>query len=158
MRAGAAAVPSREKVGSIDAAAAWPELGARARDLVAWMTRVRRAETVYARYHVGMSRDGASVWRAFTARRLRREAALAFEELVRAVRGLRTSWELFCLRASDERLAWRAALRVTLPGLFEDARAGTDALRTDTTLSYAAARSARDIAACFCRRLENGFC
>jgi len=127
-----------------------------ARDVVAAMGRVRRAETVYARYHFDLSRDGASFWHTVTAQRRRREARLAFDELVREVRGLRTSWELYCLHSTAARLTSRAALRLTVPGLFDDASRGE--LRGDTTFSNAAAASARDIAYLFKKRLESGHC
>lgn len=152
------AASSSAPVRAIGPAGAHPALGHRARDLTTWMSRVRRAEAVYARYHVDLSRDGASLWRALTASRRRREAALAFDDLIRSVHGLRTSWDLFRLRAAADGLTWRTALRRTLPGLFEDAEASGGGLRTDTALSYAAARSADDIAACLCWRLERGHC
>jgi hypothetical protein len=135
-----------------------PTLGRRARSLVTWMEKVEQAEAVYAKHHVDLSRDGASFRRMLTGGRRRRDAQNAFDDLVRAVCGLRTSWELFRLRAAAERLAWHAALRRTLPGLFEDAALQPHGLRADTTLSYAAATSAGDIAQCFHWRLESGHC
>ncbi len=152
------AVSTGAPVRAIGPAGAHPALGRRARDLTTWMSHVRRAEAVYARYHVDLSRDGVSLWRTLTASRRRREAALAFDDLVRSVCGLRTSWDLLRLRAAAEGLTGHTALRRTLPGLFEGAGGSDGSLRSDTTFSYAAARSAGDIAACLRWRLERGHC
>ncbi len=155
MSTGATAACPAGRVG--DSGAALSALRHRARDLTRWIDRVRQTEAVYARYHIDMSRDGASVRRVLTSLVRQREAALAFDELLRAVHGLRTSWELFRLRATAEGWTWREALRRTLPGLFED-DGGAGALRADTSFWYAAARTGADIAACFRWRLESGYC
>lgn len=153
-----AALASGVEVRAIGTGATLPTLGLRGRELVAWMARVERAEAVYARYHVDMSRDGATLWRILTARRRRHEARLAFDELLGAVRGLRVAWELFGLCASAQNLSSRGALQTVLPGLFEHAPGRHRELRTDTTLSYVTARSAADVAHVLRRRLDLGYC
>jgi hypothetical protein len=155
---GHAAVSPGTRIRSIGSAATRPALGRRAQDLTVWMRRVAQAEAVYARHHVDLSRHGTTLWRTLTAGRRKQAAALAFDELVLAVRGLRTAWDLFLLRAAAERLMWRDALRATLPGLLEDAGRRCGEVRSDTTFSYVAARSATEVAAFFSRRLENGCC
>jgi hypothetical protein len=149
------AARSHERVAAIGPAATMPELGERARDVVAWMKNVEQAEAGYARAHLDLGRASA-VGAVLGARR--RAAREAFDGLLGAVRGLRVAWQLFQLRAATQRLTWQAALQRTLPGLFSEESLRPDGLRTDTVFSYAVAATAGDVAQCFLWRLEGGYC
>ncbi len=82
----------------------------------------------------------------------------AFEALAKAVAGLRAAWQLFRLRAVSEGVPWLEALMSTVPDLFGAGARPPHELRQDTAFSYAVVQSAEDIAACFLRRLEKGYC